>query len=31
MELENIRLTPKTITKGLELLRRMKSLKIIGI
>jgi formylglycine-generating enzyme required for sulfatase activity/uncharacterized membrane protein len=31
MPLENIRLTPKNITKGLDILRDMKSLKIIGI
>ena len=31
MPLEDIRLTPKNITKGLEILRDMKSLKTIGI
>ena len=31
MPLEHIRLTPKNITKGLDILRRMKSLKTIGI
>ena len=30
MPLEDIRLTPKNITKGLEILRDMKSLKTIG-
>jgi Leucine-rich repeat (LRR) protein len=31
MRLEEIRLTPKNITKGLDILRDMKSLKTIGI
>jgi hypothetical protein len=31
MELEDIRLTPKTITKGMEILRQMNSLKTISI
>lgn len=31
MPLEDIRLTPKKITKGLDILRDMKSLKTIGI
>jgi hypothetical protein len=31
MPLEDIRLTPKNITKGLDILREMKSLKTIGI
>jgi Leucine-rich repeat (LRR) protein len=31
MALEEIRLTPKNITKGLDILREMKSLKTIGI
>jgi serine/threonine protein kinase len=31
MELEDIRLTPKAITKGMEILRPMKNLKTIGI
>ncbi len=31
MPLENIRLTPKANTKGLDILRDMKSLKTIGI
>ena len=31
MPLEDIRLTPKNITRGLEILRDMKSLKTIGI
>jgi hypothetical protein len=31
MPLEDIRLTPKNITKGLDILRDMKSLKTIGI
>jgi hypothetical protein len=31
MPLENIRLTPKNITRGLDLLRDIKSLKTIGI
>jgi hypothetical protein len=31
MLLEDIRLTPKNITKGLDILRDMKSLKTIGI
>ncbi len=31
MPLEEIRLTPKNITKGLDILRDMKSLKTIGI
>ena len=31
MPLEAIRLTPKKITKGLNILRDMKSLKTIGI
>jgi hypothetical protein len=31
MELEDIRLTPKNITQGLDILRDMKSLKTIGI
>jgi hypothetical protein len=31
MPLEDIRLTPKNITKGLDSLRGMKSLKTIGI
>ena len=31
MPLEDIRLTPKNITKGLDILRSMKSLKTIGI
>ena len=31
MPLEDVRLTPKNITKGLKLLRDMKSLKTIGI
>ena len=31
MPLEDIRLTPKNITKGLDILRAMKSLKTIGI
>jgi hypothetical protein len=31
MSLEDIRLTPKNITKGLDILREMKSLKTIGI
>jgi hypothetical protein len=30
MDLEHIRLTPKNITKGLDILREMKSLKTIG-
>jgi len=30
MELDEIRLTPKNITQGLEILRDMKSLKTIG-
>jgi hypothetical protein len=29
--LEDIRLTPRTIIKGLDILREMKSLKTIGI
>jgi eukaryotic-like serine/threonine-protein kinase len=31
MPLEQIRLTPKNITRGLDILRDMKSLKTIGI
>ena len=31
MPLEDIRLTPKSITQGLDILRGMKSLKTIGI
>jgi len=31
MPLEHIRLTPKNIVKGLEILREMKGLKAIGI
>jgi hypothetical protein len=31
MPLEDIRLTPKHITRGLDILRDMKSLKTIGI
>ncbi len=31
MPLEDIRLTPKNITKGLDILRAMKSLKTIGV
>jgi hypothetical protein len=31
MPLEEIHLTPKKITRGLDILRDMKSLKIIGI
>jgi hypothetical protein len=31
MPLVEIRLTPKNITKGLDILREMKSLKTIGI
>jgi hypothetical protein len=31
MQLEDIRLTPKNITQGLEILRAMKSLKAIGL
>jgi hypothetical protein len=31
MRLEDIRLTPKNITRGLDTLRDMKSLKTIGI
>jgi hypothetical protein len=31
MPLEEIRLTPKNITRGLDILRAMKSLKTIGI
>ena len=31
MPLEEIRLTPKNIPKGLDILRDMKSLKTIGI
>jgi eukaryotic-like serine/threonine-protein kinase len=31
MPLEDIRLTPKNITRGLDMLRDMKSLKTIGI
>jgi len=31
MELEEIRLTPKNITQGLDMLRDMKSRKVIGI
>jgi hypothetical protein len=31
MPLEEIRLTPKNITKGVDILRDMKSLKTIGI
>jgi hypothetical protein len=31
MQLEDIRLTPKNITRGLDILRDMKSLKTIGI
>jgi formylglycine-generating enzyme required for sulfatase activity len=31
MPMEDIRLTPKNITKGLDILREMKSLKTIGI
>jgi len=31
MPLEDIRLTPKNITKGLDILRDMKGLKTIGI
>jgi hypothetical protein len=31
MPLEDIRLTPKNITKGLNILRDMKSLKTIGL
>jgi len=31
MELEEIRLNPKHITQGLDVLRAMKSLKTIGI
>jgi hypothetical protein len=31
MPLEDIRLTPKNITKGLDILRDMKSLSTIGI
>ncbi len=31
MPLEDIRLTPKDITKGLDIIRNMKSLKTIGI
>jgi hypothetical protein len=31
MPLEEIRLTPKNITRGLDMLRDMKSLKTIGI
>jgi hypothetical protein len=31
MPLEGIRLTPKKITRGLDILRGMKSLKTIGI
>jgi hypothetical protein len=30
LQLEDIRLTPKNITQGMEVLRNMKSLKIIG-
>jgi hypothetical protein len=30
MQLEDIRLTPKNITKGLDILRDMKCLKTIG-
>src|SRR5262245_25245681 len=31
MPLEDVRLTPKNITRGLDLLRNMKGLKTIGI
>jgi len=31
MPLEHVRLTPKNITRGLDILRDMKSLKTIGI
>ena len=31
MPLEDIRLTPKNITRGLEILRDLKGLKTIGI
>jgi hypothetical protein len=31
MQLEDIRLTPKNITRGLDILRDMKSLQTIGI
>jgi hypothetical protein len=31
LPLEDIRLTPKNITRGLDILRHMKSLKTIGI
>jgi hypothetical protein len=31
MPLEEIRLTPKNVTKGLDILRDMKGLKTIGI
>ena len=31
MPLQEVRLTPKNITQGLEILREMKSLKTIGI
>ena len=31
MQLEDLRLTPKNITQGLEVLRGMKSLKTIGL
>jgi hypothetical protein len=31
MQLEDIRLTPKNITQGLDILRNMKSLKTIGL
>jgi len=31
MPLEHVRLTPKNITQGLDILRDMKSLKTIGI
>ena len=31
MELEDIRLTPRNIRRGLDILRDMKSLKTIGI
>ena len=31
MDLQDIRLTPKNITQGLDMLREMKSLKTIGI
>jgi hypothetical protein len=31
LELEMIRLTPRNVTQGLEILRNMRSLKTIGI